>query len=128
MEAPSKGESVLVPYADWLLTRLVLAAPARLTAELLGGADSVSWQLQSFDPPADCTVDTLKAAFFRPVLARDRPRLYVWLRVPAVFGVSICARAYLSHSVALYLGNDSLTGFWFRAHCGGGITHHDPVA
>jgi hypothetical protein len=59
METPKKGELIFHPYVDWLLTNLVLAAPSQLTAELVPGAESVSWSLRSLNFPDERVADNL---------------------------------------------------------------------
>ncbi len=127
MEAPSTGELLWVPYVDWLLTQLVLAAPAQLSAELVGGAASISWRLQSFDPAREQTVDTLRSVFFRPVLARIAST-YMPGCVYGGFRRFHLRSGILTHPVVFYLANDSLTGCWFRGRCGRDIVHQEVPA
>jgi hypothetical protein len=122
MESPKEGELIWIPYVNWLLTTLVLAAPSQLTAELLPGADSVSWIIRSLNSPSEHVADTFKARFFRPVLARIALNYMSgcvyggYRRFHLRSGIDV-------HPVAFYLGNDSLNGLWFRARCGTNVAN-----
>ena len=124
MEAPRKGELIFHPYVDWILSHLVLAAPAQLTAELVPGAETVSWHLRSLNSSDERIADTLKASFFRPVLARIAIN-YMSGCVYGGYRRFILRAGAASHHVAFYLGNDALHGLWFRARCSAIISNDE---
>ncbi|MHA3774824.1 hypothetical protein ACXR0O_25165 [Verrucomicrobiota bacterium sgz303538] len=132
MESPKPGELIFVPYVDWLLTNLVFSAPAQLSAELVPNSRSVSWCLRSLDSGEECILDNLSSSYFRPVLAR-MALSYMAGCVYGGYRRFHLRSGILIHPMALYLGNDSLTGLWFRGRCGTDIIgneveHAEPAA
>lgn len=112
-------------YVDWLVTGLVYAAPAELTAEYRNGARTVLWHLRRLDSEEPSNViDTIPERYFRATLARlafgymgGNPyggyRRFQ-LRTPAS-----------THRMIFHLANDSLDGFWFRGRCSTSMTREE---
>lgn len=121
----AEEKPLLVTYVDWLVTCLIRAAPAELTAEDRDGASTSLWNLRRLDSeePAN-VIDTIPERYFRATLARlafgymgGNPHggyRCFQLRTPTS-----------THRMIFHLANDSLDGFWFRGRCSSNITREE---
>ncbi len=122
-----KGEQIIVSYADYLITSLLVAAPSELTAGFSPGENLISWRLRNLESGEERIADTLKGVLFRPVLARIAIRFMSGCVYGGYRRFHLRAGDFI-YPVAFYLGNDSLNGFWFRGRCGAGIADDGSAA
>jgi len=109
-------ELIIISFVDYYLNLLVKHSPAEAIAEYTD-AKNVSFQVRSLPNKSVVLSESIPAGLFRPMLARiafgymNCSPYGGFRRFQLVFEERI-------YPVAFYLGNDGLSGFWFKGICG----------
>ena len=111
------GPGNIIECVDYYINLLVSNAPAELTGEYSLDGKTVTWTVSSFLEKKVIYSENMRRNWFRQILARIAIK-YMQGTVYGGFNRMYLISSGRVFSAAFYLGNDSISGFWFKGRCG----------
>ena len=107
----------IIECADYYIDLLVSHAPAEITSENSVDGKRTIWTVRQLHDRSILHVEEMRPFWHRMILARIAFN-YMDGTPYGGFSRMELVRQGCSYSGAFYLGNDGLTGFWFKGICG----------
>lgn len=110
------GEADIVACADYFIQKLVLNAPAVMTAEYSPDGKKAVWEIRTQSDGALLHTEEIKGTYFRSLLAR---LAFHYMNGHPYRDTAAVELRYSGASFqrAFDLGNDGRPGYWFKAFC-----------